>query len=155
MEALTQRVRFWTFLGIGFMVTTVVLDRGLIDHPYSTFVQLIYVLSISIALINIIALIARSMGNQQRSTDIPIKQPMCTAHDLDLLGGVLSEQPSNMCAEWRCAICMCDSKDDGEQLRELKRCKHIFHRGCVDQWFLDTPLLSLRCPLCREHVFEY
>jgi hypothetical protein len=49
---------------------------------------------------------------------------------------------------------LCDSHGDGQQLRELEFCKHVFHRGCLDQWFLDKPLFSLKCPLCREPVFE-
>ena len=82
------------------------------------------------------------------------KTRMCTAQDLDLLRGVLSDHPSNMLAEWRCTICLCDSHGDGQQLRELELCKHVFHRDCIDQWFLDTPLFSLKCPLCRGPVFK-
>ena len=82
------------------------------------------------------------------------KARMCTAQDLDLLRGVLSDHPSNMPADWRCTICLCDSHGDGQQLRELELCKHVFHRDCIDEWFLDTPLFSLKCPLCRRPVFE-
>ena len=78
----------------------------------------------------------------------------CTAKDMDLIGGILSEHPSNESNSWVCTFCLCDSQGDGEELREMKYCKHIFHRECIDRWCLDTPLCSLKCPLCRGLVFQ-
>lgn len=94
-------------------------------------------------------------GQTRRTVDFGTTR-RCTAQDLDLLGGVLSEHPSKECAEWVCTICLSGSHSDVEvpqELRELKLCKHIFHRECIDRWCLDAPMFSLRCPVCRGSIF--
>ncbi|KAI8800725.1 hypothetical protein BJ742DRAFT_64465 [Cladochytrium replicatum] len=47
-----------------------------------------------------------------------------------------------------CAICM-EEFTRGDELRELPRCRHCFHRSCVDVWL--TRRMG-RCPLCREDI---
>ncbi|KAF0894940.1 hypothetical protein E2562_004936 [Oryza meyeriana var. granulata] len=37
---------------------------------------------------------------------------------------------------------------DGETLRLLPRCRHAFHRGCIDTWLRA----HVNCPLCRAPV---
>ena len=44
----------------------------------------------------------------------------CTAQDMDLLGGILSEYPSVNCDLWFFTICFCDSPGDAQELRKLK-----------------------------------
>jgi hypothetical protein len=44
----------------------------------------------------------------------------------------------------RCAVCLADYAD-GDELRRLPGCRHVFHRGCVDQWLRRRPT----CPVCR------
>ncbi|KAK4279483.1 hypothetical protein QN277_011259 [Acacia crassicarpa] len=43
-----------------------------------------------------------------------------------------------------CTICLGDFSD-GEWLRELPDCGHLFHRKCVDMWLR----MNSSCPLCR------
>lgn len=53
-----------------------------------------------------------------------------------------------------CSICLsCDDSDEfdldpDKDFVVLCRARHVFHRGCIDEWCKrhDT------CPLCREHV---
>lgn len=45
----------------------------------------------------------------------------------------------------KCLICLEDYVDD-ETLRLLK-CKHLFHKNCVDQWLMTG---SATCPTCRD-----
>ncbi|WCJ22752.1 RING/U-box superfamily protein [Euphorbia peplus] len=44
-----------------------------------------------------------------------------------------------------CAVCLYEFEGEAE-IRWLKNCKHIFHRGCLDRW-MDHDRNT--CPLCR------
>ncbi|XP_050204652.1 E3 ubiquitin-protein ligase RHA2B-like [Mercurialis annua] len=47
-----------------------------------------------------------------------------------------------------CAVCLSEF-GDGDYVRKLVKCKHVFHRDCVDKW-LQQYLAT--CPLCRTKV---
>ncbi|KAF0907588.1 hypothetical protein E2562_018395 [Oryza meyeriana var. granulata] len=44
-----------------------------------------------------------------------------------------------------CVVCL-SGIEEGDEVREL-RCRHLFHRGCLDQWLVARPPAT--CPLCR------
>ncbi|KAL5537669.1 hypothetical protein UlMin_043994 [Ulmus minor] len=44
-----------------------------------------------------------------------------------------------------CSVCLADYKD-GEVLRVLLDCGHVFHLKCVDSWLRLHPT----CPICRN-----
>lgn len=44
-----------------------------------------------------------------------------------------------------CVVCLYDF-ETGDEVRELKTCRHVFHRSCLDRW-MDCNQLT--CPLCR------
>ena len=46
-----------------------------------------------------------------------------------------------------CSVCLMPFKI-GDQVKQLKICKHVFHQKCVEEWNAQ----SLTCPLCREKV---
>ncbi|CAM0880780.1 unnamed protein product [Alopecurus aequalis] len=46
-----------------------------------------------------------------------------------------------------CVFCL-SRIDEGEEVREL-RCRHIFHRECLDAWLLRA---RATCPLCRDRL---
>lgn len=48
-----------------------------------------------------------------------------------------------------CAICLGEF-EEGEWLKHLPNCTHVFHVSCIDSWFLCHP----NCPLCRSHVHD-
>jgi len=48
-----------------------------------------------------------------------------------------------------CSICLGDYKE-GDMLRLLPRCDHIFHLACVDPWLR----LHSTCPICRKSSLQ-
>ncbi|KZF25397.1 hypothetical protein L228DRAFT_265866 [Xylona heveae TC161] len=50
----------------------------------------------------------------------------------------------------RCLVCLCDYEAN-EELRQLTKCSHLYHKECIDQW-LTTGRNS--CPLCRGQGVE-
>jgi len=48
-----------------------------------------------------------------------------------------------------CTICQ-DELIEGERIRAITECQHMFHAKCVDEWFRRKP----ECPLCRTEVEE-
>ncbi|KAJ5408108.1 hypothetical protein N7509_001991 [Penicillium cosmopolitanum] len=96
----------------------------------------------------------------------PAKPPVASQDDVNSAGGLfrLVEYSGSLVAESvdgagviqisdgeRCLICLSDY-EVAEEVRELNKCKHVFHRDCIDQW-LTTGRNS--CPLCRgEGVHE-
>ncbi|KAI4334486.1 hypothetical protein L6164_019172 [Bauhinia variegata] len=46
-----------------------------------------------------------------------------------------------------CAICLGEF-EEGEWLKHLPNCNHVFHVSCIDTWFRSHS----NCPLCRSHA---
>ena len=45
-----------------------------------------------------------------------------------------------------CCICLDNIELDNSA--KLEKCGHIFHKHCIEQWFIVDP--NLRCPMCRD-----
>lgn len=51
-----------------------------------------------------------------------------------------------------CSICLSEFKQ-GEFSRKLPICNHVYHKGCIDKWFLKDK--HMKCPICRaSHTKE-
>lgn len=50
-----------------------------------------------------------------------------------------------------CAVCLYEV-EEGEEIRWLSNCKHIFHMGCLDRW-MDHDQKT--CPLCRTNFVPF
>ncbi|XP_051131864.1 E3 ubiquitin-protein ligase EL5-like [Andrographis paniculata] len=48
-----------------------------------------------------------------------------------------------------CAICL-SVFEEGEELKQLPKCRHCFHAPCIDMWLYSR----MDCPLCRTPVVE-
>ncbi|XP_031271378.1 RING-H2 finger protein ATL52-like [Pistacia vera] len=49
--------------------------------------------------------------------------------------------------EYECPVCL-SIFEEGEEVRQLPRCKHSFHAPCIDMWLYS----HFDCPLCRAPV---
>ena len=43
-----------------------------------------------------------------------------------------------------CLICI-DNFSEEDLVRKLQKCKHIYHKECIDKWIIKNPT----CPICR------
>uniref|UniRef100_A0A6C0JUJ1 RING-type domain-containing protein n=1 Tax=viral metagenome TaxID=1070528 RepID=A0A6C0JUJ1_9ZZZZ len=48
-----------------------------------------------------------------------------------------------------CTICQEDFQD-GERVRAISKCQHLFHMNCIDSWLAKKG----SCPLCRTHIID-
>ncbi|KAL0911505.1 hypothetical protein M5K25_019653 [Dendrobium thyrsiflorum] len=46
-----------------------------------------------------------------------------------------------------CSVCLSELVD-GDEVRRLPACKHVYHVGCIDAWLLRHD----NCPLCRAEA---
>ncbi|CAD6222392.1 unnamed protein product [Miscanthus lutarioriparius] len=51
--------------------------------------------------------------------------------------------------EEECVFCL-SGIEEGSEVREL-RCRHLFHRACLDRWVQARPVAAT-CPLCRGRL---
>ncbi|KAJ0987513.1 hypothetical protein J5N97_005869 [Dioscorea zingiberensis] len=49
-----------------------------------------------------------------------------------------------------CVICL-EEYEDGEKVRSLPTCRHMFHQECIDPWLVKS---SSFCPVCRIRVIQ-
>lgn len=75
------------------------------------------------------------------------------AASMDLCGGLLPQDFDALprhaleCSAGDCVICL-DGLKEGDHVRSLPQCGHVFHRACIDLWLLR----HTRCPLCTTEV---
>jgi len=48
-----------------------------------------------------------------------------------------------------CIICF-EKYENNERLYEIKKCKHNFHKHCINKWLNEKEV----CPICRVEVME-
>jgi len=92
---------------------------------------------------NYIQIPARATGAGNAWTDPVIVRPtaqVIAAGTEPILGSSLAENTS-------CAICQ-DTIIATDPARRLVACGHVYHRGCIDEWFRR----SVYCPSCRHDI---
>ncbi|KAL1210946.1 E3 ubiquitin-protein ligase ATL6 [Cardamine amara subsp. amara] len=70
-----------------------------------------------------------------------------TGHMQVLMFKDLNEEEEEGNGKSSCPICLEEYEDDHEITR-LKKCRHVFHRFCIDSWLTHAP----SCPSCRRSV---
>ncbi|KAK3226430.1 hypothetical protein Dsin_006292 [Dipteronia sinensis] len=54
---------------------------------------------------------------------------------------------SKDCDQGTCSVCLCEFRE-GEQIRVLPECLHLFHVACIDMWLSS----HTNCPNCRAEA---
>jgi hypothetical protein len=49
-----------------------------------------------------------------------------------------------------CAICL-DDYEEGDRLRCIAPCQHVFHSKCIGKWLVER---SSTCPLCKHDLYD-
>ncbi|KAK1418625.1 hypothetical protein QVD17_27770 [Tagetes erecta] len=60
-----------------------------------------------------------------------------------------ANKTSQMDYDIECSVCL-SVFEEGEEVRKLPRCNHLFHASCIDMWLYS----HFDCPLCRAPVVE-
>ncbi|ONK71449.1 uncharacterized protein A4U43_C04F8680 [Asparagus officinalis] len=76
------------------------------------------------------------------------RNPM-TQSQLDAIPVVIYSRSLNDTEE-TCSVCL-GEYIEGEEMSVLPKCKHIFHKECIDRWLTTRSSL---CPICRDCLFE-
>jgi len=50
-----------------------------------------------------------------------------------------------------CAICIGDF-EEGNRVKLLETCQHMFHEDCIDSWILKSRGNNVVCPVCRADL---
>jgi hypothetical protein len=76
---------------------------------------------------------------------VPTRAQIAAASTIGTIGtdiGLSANLVDNLCS-----ICQ-DNYTTGDVVRTINHCGHMFHRTCIDQWFLS----NVHCPLCRHDI---
>ncbi|KAG4304711.1 hypothetical protein PORY_001764 [Pneumocystis oryctolagi] len=79
----------------------------------------------------------------------PAKSPVATKDEIESAGGLhilsVNSSAADIYLDERCVICL-NNYQIGEECRELSKCKHFFHKACIDEWLMTG---RNTCPTCR------
>ncbi|CCJ31220.1 unnamed protein product [Pneumocystis jirovecii] len=79
----------------------------------------------------------------------PAKSPVATKDEIESAGGLhvlsVNSSAADIYLDERCVICL-NNYQIGEECRELNKCKHFFHKACIDEWLMTG---RNTCPTCR------
>ncbi|MED6119604.1 hypothetical protein PIB30_013241 [Stylosanthes scabra] len=89
--------------------------------------------------------ITKGMSKEIQFPEIP-SLPVARFQDLKCLREEHEES-----SEETCSICLVEFEDE-DAVSKLRRCNHIFHLSCIEQW-IDRNQFS--CPLCRSFLFTH
>ena len=105
-----------------------------LDTSLSTLLPLLRTLNIPVR--------ARAVGGAAAYEDVVVHASQ------DIINGASTESTLEADMEDNCTICQ-DRMRQGELIRKLTACEHVFHRACIDNWLLSR---SVICPTCRHDV---
>ena len=89
-----------------------------------------------------------SLGSVFQNMEAPIGASAgTTGLTSDIIARSTHLQSAEQTQEDQCAICQ-DHMTEGQSLRTILHCHHVFHQTCIDVWFQT----HATCPTCRHRL---
>jgi Ring finger domain len=88
----------------------------------------------------------RNPPNGQMINPVMREPPRIAMHPTDIASLPTfgyEKQETSECMQ--CTICL-TAFEEGEEVKQLPRCNHLYHPRCIDQWLHR----SYTCPICRD-----
>lgn len=89
-----------------------------------------------------------SNDSLQQSDHVPSSQQIREGLILTTFSDITERMPG---VSDTCAVCL-SQLDEHDEVRELRNCRHVFHKDCIDRWVdhdADHDDNHNSCPLCR------
>ena len=91
------------------------------------------------------------LGSVFQNMDAPIGAPSGSSGATGLTPDIIARsthlETAQQTQEDQCAICQ-DHMTEGQSLRTILHCHHLFHQTCIDVWFQT----HATCPTCRHRI---
>ena len=84
-----------------------------------------------------------------------IQEPVgCPRHVIDAIPRIIFDRDLWEASDWAkedasCSVCI-ESFEQGDDLRSLPTCRHVFHKECIDEWLAQ----HTTCPNCRASLMS-
>jgi hypothetical protein len=90
-----------------------------------------------------------SLGSVFQNMEAPIGASSASANPLtpEIIARSTHLETAQQTQEDQCAICQ-DHMTEGQSLRTILHCHHLFHQTCIDVWFQT----HATCPTCRHRL---
>lgn len=92
-----------------------------------------------------------SLGSVFQNMEAPIGASNASSGAVGLTSDIITRsthlQSAEQTQEDQCAICQ-DHMTEGQSLRTILHCHHVFHQTCIDVWFQT----HATCPTCRHRL---
>jgi hypothetical protein len=89
-----------------------------------------------------------SLGSVFQNMEAPIgAQSGSSGLTSDVIARSTHLETAQQTQEDQCAICQ-DHMTEGQSLRTILHCHHLFHQTCIDVWFQT----HATCPTCRHRL---
>jgi len=92
-----------------------------------------------------------SLGSVFQNIEAPIGASSASSSAVGLTTDIITRsthlETAQQTQEDQCAICQ-DHMTEGQSLRTILHCHHVFHQTCIDVWFQT----HATCPTCRHRL---
>lgn len=101
----------------------------------------------AVLLLVVLHFLLKELRDRAGSITLPAARTTCDGVDKAVLDSIPVQAYGSSKPEQECSVCL-SALEEGEMVRVLPSCRHVFHVECIDAWFA----LHSSCPFCRSEV---